>query len=115
MGFLDKVKSQAAQAAEKAQEGLKAGQAKLEDVQSKKRADALLRDLGANLYAERAGRGSEETAAEIERLMKELAAYEAEHGPLAAPHLTAAAPAAEGSPPDGEAPAGGGSFTLDDV
>ena len=41
MGFMDKVKAQATVLAEKAQEGAKAGQAKLSDMQAKKHADAL--------------------------------------------------------------------------
>ena len=56
MGLMDKVKAQATQVAQKAQEGARTGQAKLADAQSKKRADALLRDLGAAVYAERSGK-----------------------------------------------------------
>ena len=50
MGFLDKVKATAQQAAEKAQEGVKTGQAKLQEAKEKRSADAALRDLGAALY-----------------------------------------------------------------
>ena len=58
MGFLDKAKQQATQLAQKAQEGVKTGQAKLDQVQAKKKEDALLRDLGAVVLRgeDRAGR-----------------------------------------------------------
>lgn len=39
MKFMDKVKAQAAQAAEKAQEGIRAGKVKLEEAQAKKKAE----------------------------------------------------------------------------
>ena len=83
MGFLDKAKQQATQLAQKAQEGVKTGQAKLDQVQSKKKEDALLRDLGAVFYAEKTGRVTGETAAEIERLLSELRSHEAESGAIA--------------------------------
>jgi len=82
MALMDKMKAQASQLAQKAQEAGKAGQAKLEDVQARRRADGLLRDLGAAVYAQRSGRGGGDSDAEIERLMGELTAHESEHGPL---------------------------------
>lgn len=82
MALMDKVKAQAAQLAQKAQEAGKAGQSKLEDVQARRRADGLLRDLGAAFYAKRTGSATTDTDAEIERLVTELTTYEAEHGPL---------------------------------
>jgi hypothetical protein len=80
MPLFDKVKAQAAQVAQKAQEAGRAGQARLEDVQAKKKLDGLYRSLGAAVYAQRAGRGGPDTAAEIERLYSELAEFEATHG-----------------------------------
>ena len=111
MGFMDKVKTQAAQVATKAQEGVKAGQSKLEDAQAKKRQDALLRDLGAQVYAERRGRGDEQTPMEVERIVAELDALEAEHGAIpTAPTADSKAPVA------GAATATeGGDFTIDDL
>jgi hypothetical protein len=47
MGFMDKVRSQATQLAEKAQEGLQTGKGKLDELQERKRAQGLLRELGA--------------------------------------------------------------------
>src|ERR1035437_6099804 len=82
MALIDKVKAQASQLAQKAQEAGKAGQAKLEDVQARRRADGLLRDLGAAVYAQRSGRAGGEGDAEIDRLLSELTTFESEHGPL---------------------------------
>ena len=82
MALTDKLKAQAAQLAQKAQEAGKAGQAKFEEVQARRRADGLLRTLGAAVYAQHAGRGTEETSAEVTRLIGELTQWEAEHGPL---------------------------------
>ncbi len=80
MPLFDKVKAQATQVAQKAQEAGKAGQAKLDEVQAKRKADGLFRDLGAAVYAERAGRGDATSAAEIDRLVEAIASHEAEHG-----------------------------------
>lgn len=80
MGLLDKAKQQANQLAQKGQEAAKKGQEKIETVQAKKQADALFRDLGAAVFAERTGRGTAETAAETERLLAALRAHEAEQG-----------------------------------
>jgi hypothetical protein len=80
MALVDKMKAQAAQLAQKAQEAGKAGQAKLEDVQAKRRADGLLRDLGAAVYAQKNGTATDATAGEIDRLVGELQAYEAANG-----------------------------------
>ena len=45
MGIMDKLKAQATELAEKAQAGVTQGQAKVSELQAKRRADALLRDL----------------------------------------------------------------------
>ncbi len=82
MALIDKVKAQAAQLAQKAQEAGKAGQAKLEDVQARRHADALLRELGAVVYATRTGRGDADSATKVEALIGELNDYESEHGVL---------------------------------
>ena len=75
MGFMDKVKSQAEQIA-------KQGQDKLDDMQAKKAAEGLLRDLGAWYYAVQTGRDNGQGAAELARITAELQSHEAEHGPL---------------------------------
>lgn len=81
MALVDKMKAQATQLAQKAQEAGKAGQAKLEDVQARRRADGLLRELGAAYYAQRSGT-SANSSGDIERLVGELKAHEDQYGPL---------------------------------
>ena len=108
MGLMDKVKAQATQVAQKAQEAGKEGKAKLDAAQGKKRGDALLRDLGAAFYAEKTGKGTATTSAEIERLLAELRAHEAEHGAV---DTSSTAGAAGGAGAATE----GGDFKLDDV
>ena len=82
MGFMDKVKAQAEVGIAKANDMTKAGQEKLDQASAKHKADGMLHDLGAALYAERVGRGTDQMAADVERLMAELQAHEAEHGNL---------------------------------
>jgi hypothetical protein len=82
MALVDKMKAQAAQLAQKAQEAGKAGQTKLEEVQAKRRADGLLRDLGRAVYSLHGGVENAETEARIESLVGELKAYEAQYGPI---------------------------------
>jgi hypothetical protein len=108
MALIDKIKAQAAVVAQKAQEAGKAGQSKLEDVQSRRRADALLRQLGAAVYAQRSGKAGDDNAAEIERLVGELSAFESENGPLDASASSGQEPE---TPPETETPPEGG-FTL---
>jgi hypothetical protein len=79
MGFLDKVKVQAAQVAEKAQVAGKAGQAKLEEAQAKRKVDGMFRELGAAVYADRTGKPGADPSV-VERLVNEIRAFEAEHG-----------------------------------
>jgi hypothetical protein len=80
MGLMDKVKSQATQLAEKAQQAGAAGQAKLADLQSKRKADALLLELGGIVYQERTGRGDAAGTARSAELVDLLQKHEAEHG-----------------------------------
>ena len=84
MGLMDRVKEQAALAAQRAtqatQEAAQQGKAKLDQAQAKRRADAMFRDLGAAVYAERTGRGGTDTADKIERLVTALQQQEAEQG-----------------------------------
>src|SRR5665213_3051536 len=108
MALMDKMKAQAAQLAQKAQEAGKAGQSKIVDVQAKRRADALLRDLGAAVYAQRTGSATGDSAAEIDRLVSELSKLESENGPLDVSDV--ASPAGE-TRSETETPPEGG-FTL---
>ncbi len=82
MALIDKVKAQASQLAQKAQEAGKAGQAKLEEAQARRRADLVLRQLGAAYYAQLVGRSTGDSESEIDRLTGLLSAWESEHGPL---------------------------------
>jgi hypothetical protein len=82
MGLMDKVKAQATQLAEKAQEAGKAGQAKLGTLQTKKQADALLRELGAHHFAKAKGRGDGQTDTKIAGVMAQLDAHEQENGQI---------------------------------
>jgi hypothetical protein len=80
VSFMDRVKEQAAQLAQKTQEAANEGRAKLDQVQAKRRADAMFRDLGAAIYAERTGRAGPDNADKIERLIRTLSKQEAEQG-----------------------------------
>ena len=82
MGLMDKVKASAEVGLAKASEAGKAGQAKLDAAQAKHRADGLLRELGATIYAQQAGRGTDQSKQDVERIVGELEAYEADYGPI---------------------------------
>jgi hypothetical protein len=104
MGLLDKAKDRVAQATELAKDAAQKGQAKLDDLQTKKGSDGMLRDLGAAVYATKTSRATPTTEADISRLVAALQDYEAQHGQLTlAPESPAAgptaAPASGGAPP----------------
>ena len=82
MGILDRVKQQAAKGTAVAKEAAQKGQAKLDEIQAKRAADALLRDLGAVTYAQKSGRASPSAEADIERLVGALHSHEETHGPV---------------------------------
>jgi hypothetical protein len=104
MGLLDKVKAQATAATAIAKDAAQKGQAKLDEVQSKKTADGMLRDLGAAVFATKTDRATPTTDADIDRLVAALQAHESEHGALTlAPETAAAAPTAY-APPGAAAP-----------
>ena len=104
MGLLDKVKAQATAATEMAKDAAAKGQAKMNDVQAKKTADGMLRDLGAAVYATKTGRSTPTTDADITQLVTSLQAHESEHGQITlAPESAAAAPTASPAG-DGSAP-----------
>jgi hypothetical protein len=93
MGFLDKAAAKVSEATKAAQEGIA-------DQQAKRKADGLLRELGAWTYAKHKG-GFPEADTNIARVLGELAAHEAEHGELGAKDEPAPAP----TPPPPPAPA----------
>jgi hypothetical protein len=110
MGLMDKVKQGAGQAMAKAQQGVSQGKAKLDEAQSKRQWDALLRNLGAAVYAqERQGGPAEAIATALAALDEHAAA----HGAGATNPVTSdggdVAPAAEAGAP---APGAGGTATT---
>jgi hypothetical protein len=108
MGLMDKVKAQATVLAQKTQETAREGKAKFDQVQATRRADAMLRNLGALVYAERTGRGTPDTHGQIDRLVADISAHEAANGiNLSAEPTEPHAGRAGGVPPQ-SGPAGGG-------
>jgi hypothetical protein len=106
MGFLDKVKEQAGTLANTVNDTVNKGQQSMDQSQSRKAADALLRDLGALVYARDTGRGTDTTDADIARVTTDLQAHEAQGGvvDLAERSRPPAPGQAAGTPP----PPGGG-------
>ena len=82
MGFMDKVKGQASQALDKASEVAKDGQAKMQTAQAKMKAEGLLKHAGILMYLQSVGRVGDETDAQIQSLLDQVKALEAEHGDL---------------------------------
>jgi hypothetical protein len=80
MGLMDKVKAQATQLAQKTQEAAQEGKARLDQAQASRRGDALLRQLGALVFAERTGRGAPDSQAKIDQLISSISAHEQENG-----------------------------------
>lgn len=96
MGLMDKVKSQATQLAEKAQQAGQAGQAKIAELQAKKKADAMLLELGGIAYKDKTGRSDATAAARTGELVGMLQSHEAEHGPVTVTSANAAIAEAAG-------------------
>ncbi len=90
MGLMDRVKAQAQDLAQQ-------GKAKYDQVQATRRADAMLRNLGALVYQERTGRGVPDSQAQIDKLVADLSAHEAANGINLSPE-----------PTDGPGPPGSG-------
>lgn len=82
MGLMDKVKAQANQLADKAQQAGQVGQAKVAEIQGKRRADALLLELGGIDYRQRSGRPLPDGEVRAASVVARLQAHEAEHGPI---------------------------------
>lgn len=80
MGLMDRVRAQAAQLAQQAQEAAQEGLARIDQVQASRRGDALLRQLGVAVLAERTGRGTADSQARIDQLITEISAYERDNG-----------------------------------
>ena len=111
MGLMDKVRAQGTQIAQMAQETAREGKVKLDQANAKRRADAMFRDLGATVYAERTGRGTPDSKDKIDRLVEALSRQEASQG-LGDPDGTAPgnnAPGSTGSGSTGSGSTGSGS------
>ena len=80
MGFMDKVMEVGNQAATAVNQAVDKGQAELDRVNSKRKSDALLRDLGALVFLRDSGRGDATTDTEIARITAEIQAHEAGGG-----------------------------------
>lgn len=106
MGLMDRVREQATQLAQKTQEAAQEGRSMLDQAQARRRADAMFRDLGAAVYAERTGRGGADGADKIDRLIKALSRQEAEQG--LGDTGTASSAGAESPPAGAESPPAGG-------
>ncbi len=104
MGLMDKVRAQSTQLAQMAQETAREGKVKLDQAQAKRRADAMFRDLGATVYAERTGRGTPDSKGKIDRLVDALSRQEASQG-LGDPDGSTPpeGPASESTPSEGSA------------
>ncbi len=100
MGFLDKVKATTEKVAEKTQQGLQQGQQKIEDLQEKRKLDALLHDLGAAVFLDRTGRGTAAISSDIEMLMAEIRQFEEAGTEIPVPKGASPAPGTVGSTGD---------------
>lgn len=102
MGLMDKVKDQASQLAQKTQGTAQQGKAKLNEVQANRRADAMLQQLGALVYAARSAPGTADSQAKIDKQISDISVFEQENGLNLADR---AQPAVQqpGSPPDPDA------------
>jgi hypothetical protein len=100
MGLMDKVKAQANQLGQKTQDAAREGKARLDQAQANRRADALLRNLGALVYAERTNRGTPGTQDQITKLVSDIQAHEAENGINLSPSGSATVPP-QGGPANG--------------
>ncbi|HZP90175.1 MAG TPA: hypothetical protein VFC04_04165 [Actinomycetota bacterium] len=96
MGFLDKAKQVAGQVGEAAKKGASQVQSKVEQTQTRKKADEAAKRLGYLIFKERtegvaAGEEADRLVAEIKELEEQLAA-------MAAPSQESEAPGSDGSP-----------------
>jgi hypothetical protein len=77
MSLLDKVKETAQKGADKAKEGVKAGQDKIETVKAERKVKDLKEEIGGIIFTQRTGGTVENADAEIARLVAEIQATEA--------------------------------------
>jgi hypothetical protein len=77
MTLLDKAKVAAEKAAAVGKQGVQQGQAKIDAIQTKRKAEVLLRELGAAYYAELRHGGGHDA---VETAVDALDSHEKEHG-----------------------------------
>ena len=82
MGLMDKVKAQATVLADKAQTGMQQGQVKLQEMQTSKQVDHLLRELGAYVFLSERNRAQPDGEAKVASIMGQLDALEAAGNPV---------------------------------
>ncbi len=86
MGLMDRVKGQAtaapSAAAAAAKEAAQKGQAKGDELQARRAADGVLRELGLVVYLTQVDRAPASAESDIAGHVATLKEYEAEHGPL---------------------------------
>jgi hypothetical protein len=105
MGLMDKVKAQATQLAQQTKEAAEQGKAKLDQAQASRRGDAMLRQLGVAVFAERTGRGTPDSQTKIDQLINDISTYERENGlNLTDPSSGASVPQSPVFPPDPASP-----------
>jgi hypothetical protein len=117
VGLLDNLKSGANNLASSVNETVAKGQQSMDQSGARRHADALLRDLGALVYARETERGAPSVEADIDRLTADLRAVEAQGvtldlqpkaGPPPAPAPPPPPPGAGATPPP---PPPGGAVT----
>ena len=99
MGLMDKVKAQATVLADKAQTGMQQGQTKLQEMQTGKQVDHLLRDLGAYVFLGERDRARPDSEARVAAIMSQLDALEAAGTPVTISDDPVSDPARGGRPP----------------
>jgi hypothetical protein len=77
MGLLDKAKEAAKTVGDKAQEGIKAGQEKVDEVKTKKRISDLNEELGGIVFEQRAGSAPATADADIDRIVSQISEAQA--------------------------------------
>jgi hypothetical protein len=75
MGLMDRVKQQASQIAQQANESM----AKLDNLPAQRRADMLLRSLGVAVLAEKTGRAAADNDAQITRILADIEQHERQY------------------------------------
>jgi len=80
VGLLDKAKDAAKVVGDKAQEGLKAGQEKVDEVKTKKQISELKEQIGGIVYLQRTDAAPATADADIDRIVGEINDAEAHLG-----------------------------------